>query len=136
MKGNRLGFRDDAGSVVWQAMRTVQALKPGIFFMENVTAIESSSSLGVGESDLDTICNKMNTELPGNRLLCMKHVDPTKMGYPARRDRVALVGRRDDLISAAALTTTFRKMLASPLERSSTTGMIFWAWSGVLILLV
>ena len=71
MKGNRLGFRDSAGSVAWQALKTVQALKPGIFFMENVIAIGASPSSGVDDSDLNVICNRMQAELPGNRLMCM-----------------------------------------------------------------
>ena len=82
LKGNRLGFRASAGSVVWQALKTVQALKPAIFFMENVTAIDSSTSSSVAESDLVAICSKMQSELPGNRMMCMKHIEPTKNWIP------------------------------------------------------
>ena len=92
MKGKRLGFNDAAGGVVWQALKTVQALQPGIWFMENVSLIAASKSSGLSQSDIDLICQKMQCELPGNRVMCIKHIGANIMGYPARRDRVALVG--------------------------------------------
>ena len=116
-KGKRLGFCDDAGTVVWQALKTIAALRPGLLFMENVAAIDStSSSPGMSESDLDHICRRMEAELPGYRLMSLKNIDPTLMGFPARRNRVALVGARQDLVGSAALQDTYTLMLANPLE--------------------
>ena len=115
-KGKQLGFRDAAGEVVWQALKTIAALKPGVLFMENVTAISCSySSPGLSVSDLDHICRRMETELPGYRLLTLQNIDPTLMGFPARRNRVALIGARQNLIAPTALQATFGLMLSNPL---------------------
>ena len=100
---------------MWHSIRTMRILKPGVWFMENVTAIDSASTSDAHDaSDLEVICSTLREELPGFWVACLRHIDPTVTGVPAQRDRVAIVGVRQDLAAPGELATVFGDMIASP----------------------
>jgi site-specific DNA-cytosine methylase len=116
VRGKRLGFNDACGQVVWQAIHTVKALKPAMWFMENVLAIDHN--VGGGESALGNIQEKMASELPEMHMMVLRHIDPCHCGFPTRRDRIGLVGVRRDLVPREALTHAFSAVLAAPMQLS------------------
>ena len=116
VKGNRLGFNDRDGKLVWQAVKTVETLRPGAWYMENVAAIDSSatSEEQADASDLEVICSKLRDDLPMYWMACHKHIEPTLAGYPSQRDRVAILGVRGDLAAPDELATVLDEMCATP----------------------
>ena len=114
VKGLRLGFKDGDGNLVWYSIKTMKILMPGVWFMENVAAIDSASTSDADASDLEVICALLREELPGYWVVCHKHMDPIVTGFPAQRDRVAIVGVRQDLAEPGELATVFGEMIASP----------------------
>ena len=64
---------------------------------------------------LATYAGIWEAELPGYRLLTLQNIDPALMGFPARRNRVALIGARQNLVAPTALQATFGLMLSNPL---------------------
>ena len=118
MKGARMGFNDRDGEIVWQAAKTINALAPGVWYMENVMGLSTSKTAAKG-SDLQVITGSLREKVPGYHIMCLQGVDPIHWGFPVHRSRVVLIGVAHGLATEQAMADCFNKLLSNPLPPCS-----------------
>ena len=115
--GKRLGFSDKAGKIVWQAVRSIKAMQPGVFYMENVVTIQDESDNCQGACPLDDIVENLTGELPNYPMSLVRNLTPyATVGVPNNKPRVAICGCRADLMPEPVLAQCFGKLLDMPLR--------------------
>ena len=125
-RGKRLGLADKDGGVCWQAIKSIQHMKPAMFIMENVVSIVHAISDGSGDLKLikdfmaDTLGNEYNS-------MTITGVTPLHHGYPADRKRVIVVGARKDVAAQADVENTFGELIRTPLMVTHT----YWTFLGL-----
>ena len=92
--GKRLSFDDARGTLVFEFVRLIQALKPRFFVMENVKGLTSATSDGGARGDvLTVILNHMQSAL--GYTLTHEVVNAVDYGVPQFRERLLIIGSRD-----------------------------------------
>ena len=90
--GHRLGFEDTRGTLFFDIARFLKKKQPKAFFLENVKGLMSHQ----GGQTLDAILAILRNEL-GYFVPTPKTIKAEDHGVPQKRERVFLVGFREDL---------------------------------------
>ena len=90
--GQRLGFEDTRGTLFFDIARILDAKRPKAFFLENVKGLVSHR----GGRTLATILDVLRNEL-GYFVPAPETIKAEDHGVPQKRERIFLVGFRDDL---------------------------------------
>ena len=110
-RGKQLRFGDADGDKCWQALRSIKYMKPCLFALENVMRLDSKAE-GNDETDLDKIVRAMKDELADvYTIVITSGLDPSRAGYPVRRERILLLGARVDQVSVTGLNSTAMAMM-------------------------
>ena len=108
---------DADGQICWQALKTIQYMKPCVFAMENVLRLDEhvSSEHVATQTDLQHIVDAMNAELSDlYTILILKSIDPTLAGFPVHKNRVAILGARKDVANESALADAVNLLIGTP----------------------
>lgn len=89
--GKRLGFEDTRGTLVFEALRIAKHKKPKVIFMENVKGLVNHDK---GHT-IDTILHAMNEV---GYVVDFNILNSKYFGVPQNRERVFIIGVREDLI--------------------------------------
>ena len=115
LRGNRLGFSDAASQCVWYAIRTIKYVNPVLYMLENVVNITHSHTGTSGVSDFKVISEFAAAELPHYNSCVLTKICPTFSGYPKKKERVIVLGGRNDQVTQANLTKSCSLVLNNPL---------------------
>ena len=91
--GNRKGVNDSRGMLYLECLRIIKAKKPKVFLFENVKGLMSSKYID-GRNLVEVIAGDLNEM--GYRVT-YKVLNAVDYGVPQRRERLIMIGIRDDL---------------------------------------
>ena len=102
MAGKRGGFEDTRGTLFYDALRYLKEHKPRYFIAENVKGLLSHDSGKTFQTIIDCLALTTNTQMslmPFNNLgyhIYYKVLNTKDFGIPQNRERIFIVGIRDD----------------------------------------
>jgi len=96
--GKRLGFDDMRGTLYFEAMRIAKAKKPKVLWMENVKGLVGHDKGRTLEVMAQAMCDLGYT-------IDFDVLNSKYFGVPQNRERIFLIGVRDDLIELAPWVT-------------------------------
>lgn len=91
--GKKYGFNDTRGTLFFDVARIIKEKKPKAFFLENVKGLVSHNRGKTLEVILNTLRNDLGFFVPEPQIINAKD-----FGMPQNRERIFIVGFRDDLI--------------------------------------
>ena len=105
------GFSDENSKPFFNAVLTIKHLKPKVWVLECVDAVESRSTGDTSESDLEVIRKKLEEHLNEDfTFVLLQNRSPTLYGYPMLRPRFYCIGVRDYPKSKEDLRDEFMNM--------------------------
>mgnify|MGYP003651585179 CR=1 FL=1 len=102
MAGKRGGFEDTRGTLFYDALRYLKEHKPRYFIAENVKGLLSHDSGRTFQTIIDCLASTINTQMtlmPFDNLgyhIHYKVLNTKNYGIPQNRERIFIVGIRDD----------------------------------------
>ena len=102
MAGKRGGFEDTRGTLFYDALRYLKEHKPRYFIAENVKGLLSHNSGRTFQTIIDCLASTINTQMtlmPFDNLgyhIHYKVLNTKDFGIPQNRERIFIVGIRDD----------------------------------------
>lgn len=90
--GRKKGFEDSRGTLFFEIARIIKEKKPKVFFLENVKGLMSHHQGKTITTILDILRNDLNYFVPDPQIINAKN-----FGVPQNRERVFIVGFRQDL---------------------------------------
>jgi len=102
MAGKRGGFEDTRGTLFYDALRYLKVHKPRYFIAENVKGLLSHDSGRTFQTIIDCLASTINTQMtlmPFDNLgyhIHYKVLNTKDFGIPQNRERIFIVGIRDD----------------------------------------
>ena len=105
-RGKQLRFGEADGDKRCQALKSITYMKPCLFALENVIRLDTKSE-GSTQTDLQQIVRAMNDELRGLYLIVITPaLDPSRAGYPVRRQRILILGARVNQVRETGLRSS------------------------------
>lgn len=114
--GKRLGFEDTRGTLVFEALRIAKEKRPKALFMENVKGLVNPDK---GRT-IDTILHAMNEV---GYTVDFSVLNSKYFGVPQNRERVFIIGIRDDLIDPQEWNPVGNTMLPKAKRRLKEAGL-------------
>ena len=122
-RGKRRGPDDKHSDVVWQVIKTINYLNPVIYVMENVLEIGS----GDADDDLSAIKEFMDEQFgDGYHTLNIQGVTPKHHGYVVQKERLLLIGGRNDQVCKQSMMNVFNQLNEHPIPVVDT----YWTFLG------
>jgi DNA (cytosine-5)-methyltransferase 1 len=90
--GNRKGFEDERGQIIYGISKIIKEKQPKAFLLENVKGLVNLNK-GKAIKDIISLLNKCNYQISYSVL------ESTDYGIPQARERVYIVGIRNDIYS-------------------------------------
>ena len=122
--GKQRGFLDTRGTLFFEVERILREKKPYGFILENVEGLVTHDREKPGDKigrTLSTILYKLETEL--GYQVSWKVLDAQKFGLAQSRNRIYIVGTKNDKISLTGFSVTkkvFRDVMETGLETESS----------------
>lgn len=110
--GKRLGFDDMRGTLYFEAMRIARAKKPKVLWMENVKGLVGHDK---GRT-LDVMFHAMND---AGYTVDFNVLNSKYFGVPQNRERIFMIGIRDDLVTPAPWNIEGNNVVAKGKRRIS-----------------
>ena len=110
-RGARKRGGDAKGHIIWSVINSIKLMNPGAFILENVSAVTEKDENNFWQQVSDT----MAVELPHHNILVVTPHSPLSAGYPIYRDRLKILGARDDVSTKDKMQRVVQTMVLNPL---------------------
>ena len=111
-RGARKRGDDAKGHIIWAVINSIKLMNPGTFILENVSAVTEQDENNFWQQVADTLAD----ELPHHNTVMLPGYSPLHVGYPNYRDRLKVLGARDDVSTRDKMQRILQTIVMNPLH--------------------